>query len=208
MNLTNHAERNSEMSNAPASNAASTAPVAFGGDPRVDALDYAALHGARVMDIGTALRDDYDNEEAVALSRGTILVVDDDPLALELVADVAAAALPGYVVATQTDVAEAFAICDTRPVDCLIIDYDMPDVDGLTATRFLRTRHPQMPIVMFTGVGDGVLAVDAMRAGVHGYMPKHRISADLLRRTVTSAMAMARMGSDPDDFGGSQQKDR
>jgi DNA-binding NtrC family response regulator len=168
------------------------------------ALDHGALRrmplGESDIDSVTGLDDAYDEAGVVALSRGTILVVDDDPLALELIADVAATALPGYAVATQTDVAEAFAICDTRPVDCLIIDYDMPDVDGLTATRFLRTRHPKMPIVMFTGVGDGVLAVDAMRAGVHGYMPKHRISAELLRNTVISAMAMARMGSDPGAF--------
>jgi CheY-like chemotaxis protein len=135
----------------------------------------------------------YDN--APRLDTGTILVLDDDVLALDLVAQVASSALPGYRVATETCVAEAFAMCETRPIDCLIIDYDMPSVDGLTAARFLRARHPAMPIIMFTGVGNGSLAVEAMLAGVNGYIPKHRISSELLRRTVRSAMALARSGA-------------
>lgn len=126
-----------------------------------------------------------------ALREGTLLVLDDDSLSLDLMSQVAATAMPGFAICTQSDVAEAIALCETRPIDCLMIDYDMPSVDGLTAAKYLRQRHPEMPIILVTGVGDGVLAVEAMHAGVNGYIPKHRISVELLRRTVTSAMALA-----------------
>lgn len=125
------------------------------------------------------------------LREGTLLVLDDDALSLDLMSQVTATAMPGFTICTQSDVAEAIALCETRPIDCLMIDYDMPSVDGLTAAKYLRQRHPEMPIILVTGVGDGVLAVEAMHAGVNGYIPKHRISVDLLRRTVTSAMALA-----------------
>lgn len=134
-------------------------------------------------------------QQVAVLERGTILVLDDDALSLDLVTEVAHDAFPEATVTAESSVAEAFALCETRPIDCLIIDYDMPRVDGLTAARFLRSRHPEMPIVLFTGVGDGGLALEAIEAGVNGYIPKHRLSASLLRRTVANAVALVREAS-------------
>lgn len=144
------------------------------------------------LGLGDAPRIDEPVATAAALQKGTMLVLDDDRLALDLMVRVVASAFPGCTVAASSDVAEAMALCETEPIDCLMIDYDMPDVDGLTAARYLRTRHPVLPIILFTGVRDDSLAWEAIQAGLNGYIPKHRVSSDLLRRTVSSAIAQSR----------------
>ena len=80
--------------------------------------------------------------------------------------------------------------CRVRQFDCLLLDYELPDLDGL---RFLEElsggsdRSP-VPLVMLTGRGGETVAVEALKRGAHDYLVKGRFSPETLRKTVGDAI--------------------
>jgi DNA-binding response OmpR family regulator len=60
-----------------------------------------------------------------------------------------------------------------NPCDAVILDIAMPKIDGLSLIKILRTSHPDLPIIMFTGMGyDEELMQAARSAGANGYVSK------------------------------------
>jgi two-component system response regulator FixJ len=59
-----------------------------------------------------------------------------------------------------------------RPPDCILMDINMPDMDGLAAQRLLRERLPGIPVIILTGYGSVPLAVKAMKEGVRDFIEK------------------------------------
>jgi len=63
--------------------------------------------------------------------------------------------------------------------DVVVLDFQLPGLDGLTALARLRERDAQMRVVMLTGHGSIQLAVDAMKAGAADFLTKPVVLADL-----------------------------
>jgi DNA-binding response OmpR family regulator len=71
----------------------------------------------------------------------------------------------GYAVETAASAADArAALRRTRP-DVALVDYALPDGDGLTLLRSLRAEDAALPVVMLTGLGSIDLAVKAIQGG-------------------------------------------
>jgi CheY-like chemotaxis protein len=87
------------------------------------------------------------------LKHHLILIVDDDILSQALVSGIIAAAKPNSRTITANCGREALTICREQPVDCVLVDYEMPDMDGLTLVRHLREQYPFLPIILCTGAG-------------------------------------------------------
>lgn len=121
----------------------------------------------------------------------SVLLVDDDPMELLLTGDALEQAFPDVQVETEADSANLEALCEGQNFDCVIIDYNMPGLDGLACARLLRAKHPFLPIILITGVGDEVLAARAMQSGVTDYIPKSKITPNSLFRTVEQAIKSA-----------------
>ena len=125
--------------------------------------------------------------------RPRVLVVDDD----RAVRDSLRRSLEfnGYDVALAGDGAEALAsISGVRP-DAVVMDVMMPRLDGLEATRALRTAGHDVPILVLTArdaVGDRVEGLDA---GADDYLTKPFALAELLARL----RALMRRTVQPDD---------
>jgi DNA-binding NarL/FixJ family response regulator len=56
--------------------------------------------------------------------------------------------------------------------DVVVLDVSMPAVDGITATEILRSRYPQIGIVMLTMFTEDAMVIRAIRAGADGYLLK------------------------------------
>lgn len=100
-----------------------------------------------------------------------ILVVDDEAFILELMKDILESS--GYQVLTARDGAEAQDVVERRgdEINLVITDLMMPEVDGITAIRAIKAKHPSLPIIAASGAsGDRV--TDAMRAGADSYLSK------------------------------------
>jgi len=74
----------------------------------------------------------------------------------------------------------------------VLLDYDLPDLDGLEMLRDLRARGATtLPVVMVTGHGSEDVAVAALKAGAQDYLIKDAITASTLDRTLRGAIDRA-----------------
>jgi CheY-like chemotaxis protein len=87
------------------------------------------------------------------LKHHLILIVDDDILSQALVSGIIAAAKPNSRTITANCGREALTICREQPVDCVLVDYEMPDMDGLTLVRHLREQYRSCPSSYAPGRG-------------------------------------------------------
>jgi CheY-like chemotaxis protein/two-component sensor histidine kinase len=84
---------------------------------------------------------------------GTILVCEDDPSVRTFVTE--ALENSGYRTIAMTDGPSALAILDAdTPVDLLLVDLAMPEMDGAMVARLAQGRRPGLPILMVTGFAD------------------------------------------------------
>jgi CheY-like chemotaxis protein len=101
-----------------------------------------------------------------------ILVVDDNPINLKLASHVLRGA--GYVVQTAKDAESALELMRAQPPRLLLLDLQLPVMDGLTLARILkgdeRTRH--VPIVALTAFAMKGDEERAREAGCDGYISK------------------------------------
>src|SRR5437016_9424761 len=118
----------------------------------------------------------------------SFLVIDDDPAERMILSDTIRKAFAGADVRQVGDPDKVPGLISEFKFDCVLMDYNMPQMDGLSLAKRLRANSPYLPVVMVTGVGDETLAADAVRSGVSDYIPKSRINPDSVRRAVTRAI--------------------
>ena len=117
-----------------------------------------------------------------------VVVVDDHQIVRDgLVALLGA--LDGIeVVGTAADGKEALHVVADAAPDVVVMDIQMPELDGIEATRFITGRQPAPRVVMLTMNEDDDTVLSAMRAGASGYLLKGS-SADEVQNAVRAAAA-------------------
>jgi PAS domain S-box-containing protein len=102
-----------------------------------------------------------------------LLHVDDDPSILSLTEAFLDRELDCAVTTvTETSVEAALDRLAADEIDCIVSDYDMPEMDGLAFFEALRDREVDAPFVLYTGKGSEEIASQALNAGVTGYFQK------------------------------------
>lgn len=79
---------------------------------------------------------------------------------------------------------EGLDIYQSFPVDCVLLDYHLPDMTGLEVLEKLNGREKIVPVIMLTGEGSEIVAVTAMKLGSQDYIPKKVISSSALKRAI------------------------
>jgi len=89
----------------------------------------------------------------------TCLIVDDSKLARIVAGKAIAALQPDWMRIEAANAADALAIVADQQIDLAILDFNMPDKDGLELAVELRVSHPRMPIAVITAnVQDEIIA--------------------------------------------------
>ncbi len=118
----------------------------------------------------------------------TILVVDDIKAVREQFAfDLARRA--GYEVMTAGNGKEALALLAGHQVDVVILDLEMPVMDGLTMLERLAKDGPHyMPVIVYTATGNFQRCVKAVQLGAYNFFDKQEVSIEQLAQAVENAL--------------------
>jgi two-component system, response regulator FlrC len=99
-----------------------------------------------------------------------VLLVEDDRALREALADTLA--LAGHDFTAVGSAEEALVAVETEAFNLVVSDVNMPGMDGHQLLGLLRTRQPQLPVLLMTAHGAVERAVDAMRQGAADYLVK------------------------------------
>jgi len=93
----------------------------------------------------------------------------------------------GYETIVATGGQEALDTIALEPVDCVILDLEMPGVDGFEVLRRLKKRGIQIPVIVYTGTGDYERCVKAIKLGAYNFVDKAE-SMERVVREVDNAL--------------------
>jgi PAS domain S-box-containing protein len=123
-------------------------------------------------------------------TRIRVLCVDDDRELLDLTR-AWLSRRDSFAVRAETDPRAALSTLrdESTPVDAVVSDYRMPEMDGLEFLARVRDSHPELPFVLFTGEGSESIASEAIAAGVTDYLQKEGTDRyELLANRVRNAV--------------------
>jgi DNA-binding NarL/FixJ family response regulator len=108
-----------------------------------------------------------------------VLIADDDERYAELVADLLQRVDELEVVGIAKDGEEAVQLACWQDADIVVMDVEMPKIDGITATRLVRQARPRLCVLMLSGA-DPARVAEAREAGAAGYVDKVAAPEDLV----------------------------
>lgn len=123
-----------------------------------------------------------------------IMVVDDHHLFREGLAALLNAAPNTIVIGEAGNGMEAVVKAEALAPDVVLMDIQMPDMNGIEATRRILTDHPDTRVIMLTMLEDDDSLFAAMRAGARGYILKGADKAEVLRTVAAVAEGQALFG--------------
>jgi len=110
-----------------------------------------------------------------------ILIAEDDDSFLDAIALLLEQDDRFVVAGKARDGREAVALAEETAPDAVVMDIEMPVVDGVEAARQLRAASPQLPIVAVSGHDYEERVLEIRQAGADDYVRKSRMAAELPR---------------------------
>jgi len=99
-----------------------------------------------------------------------VLLVDDEEEFLEIMAERMRAR--DMEVTTSKSATEALSLIETESYDAVIMDFMMPEMDGIQALKAIKAKKPEMQIILLTGQATVAKGVEAMKAGAVDFVEK------------------------------------
>ena len=123
-----------------------------------------------------------------------LLVIDDsarDALLLERMLNQSEEAV--FTVTHVTAANAGLEALEQTPYDLVLLDYYLPDMDGLAFLEAKRLRELTTPVIMLTAFGQDRLPVEAIQAGALDYFRKDELHSKLLGKAIHQAIERARL---------------
>jgi two-component system, OmpR family, response regulator MprA len=117
---------------------------------------------------------------SAATESGTILVVDDDRDSREIASRLLERA--GYRARRADSGAECLRIIEAEPIDLILLDVMMPEMDGFAVCAALHERGKRTPIILLTAKDDTDTRLEGMHHGVSEFLTKPINRHELLAR--------------------------
>jgi two-component system response regulator AtoC len=126
-----------------------------------------------------------------------ILIVDDEPFNLDLLEQELADL--GYAVERATDGKQGLEKIAKAPPDLVLLDYQMPGMNGVEVLHAIRKQHKELPVVLVTAYGSIERAVEAIKAGADDFLTKP-FDPEHLALVVKKSLERAQLRSDIEFF--------
>lgn len=122
----------------------------------------------------------------------SVLLVEDDRGDALIVEELIADAEADIRLVWAPSMADAETQLATFRPDCVLLDLNLPDANGIDAVGHVGTVDATIPIVVLTGLNDEHFGVTAVAAGAQDYLVKGRVEPEMLRRAVLYAIERKR----------------
>lgn len=102
-----------------------------------------------------------------------------------------------YTFLEADDADEGLRLCQQASVDCILLDYQLPDLNGIDFLERLRddAGHRTTPVIMLTGRGSEQVAVEALKKGATDYLVKSSVTPESLFRATHTALEISELHS-------------
>src|SRR5258706_1190387 len=101
-----------------------------------------------------------------------VLIADDHPMVRDALARTVRRAVGDAEVHEAQDFAAAECLCEALMFDMVLLDLNMPGMNGLEGIRRLRQRHPDLAVIVASGQEDPPTIRAVLATGVMGFFPK------------------------------------
>ncbi len=100
-----------------------------------------------------------------------------------------------YTILEAPSAEDGLILCGVQPVDGILLDFSLPDLDGLEFLAALKKKQVSNcpPVIMITGQGNEIVAAKAIKNGAEDYLVKNQITPPLLQLAVGSAIASCKL---------------
>jgi DNA-binding NtrC family response regulator len=99
-----------------------------------------------------------------------VLLVDDEKEFLEIMSERMKAR--GMTVTTAESADEALALIEQHTFDAIVMDFQMPEMDGMKALKAIKSKKPELQIILLTGYATVEKTVEAMKIGATDFLEK------------------------------------
>lgn len=101
-----------------------------------------------------------------------------------------------YTIIEASTGEQALELCETERLDCILLDYMLPNMTGLEVLAQFRastSEWAQVPIIFMTGQGSEKIAVQAIKGGAHDYIIKSEFTFEKLHTAIANAIQNAKL---------------
>lgn len=123
------------------------------------------------------------------MNKGRVLIIDDEEIVRISCQRILVP--EGYEVEISGSAAEGLGILAEEPVDVILTDLKMPNVDGIEVLRKIKQEWPDIEVIMITGYQTIETAVEAIKMGAFDYIEKPFIPSAIVE-SIEKAMAHKR----------------
>jgi EAL domain-containing protein (putative c-di-GMP-specific phosphodiesterase class I)/ActR/RegA family two-component response regulator len=124
--------------------------------------------------------------------KGRVLLIDDDQPLLTVYSR--ALRLAGFVVEEATEGRMAMGALGQKDIDVVISDIDLPGMDGIQILETVRSRDPELPVILMTGGADVATAAKAVEHGAFRYLMKP-VDLALICSLAEDAVRLRKLGT-------------
>jgi PAS domain S-box-containing protein len=110
------------------------------------------------------------HQEGKTMGKTRVLLIDDEARTRQTLAHTLK--LSGYTVIAAENGEAGLALFDAEQPDIVLLDLQMPEMDGLTVLKEMQKRDPEANVILSAGHGDKEAAIAAMRAGASDFLLK------------------------------------
>ena len=121
----------------------------------------------------------------------TVLLIDDDPHYRDYYAQRLQASVSNYDVVQAPTGRSGLDICARQPIDCVVLEIDLPDISGFEVLAKLvpRAYHPEIAVIVLTRLPNPFLLDLAIKNGAQVALHKTLGSGDLLAPSILKAIS-------------------
>lgn len=128
-----------------------------------------------------------------------LLVIDDDDADRKTLRRTLLRTGLDCVLTEASSVAAALGGDENADFDFIVLDFNLPDSDGLVALEQVKLRWPTAAVSVVTGQGDETIAAESIKSGAIDYIPKRKINENSLRRVVEKGLEISRLQKQLDE---------